>query len=79
MGGGGKLAGMPLVENCIVNSGRAARENRWRKTVHIKVEKCLKCALEKKKKSPTAVFHCSQPSQGRQIGIIAFEGSNLDC
>lgn len=42
---------MPLVENCIVNSGRAARENRWRKTVHIKVEKCLKCVLKKKRVS----------------------------
>lgn len=50
------------------------------KTVHVKVEKCLKCVcMCVRKKSSTDVFHRCQPSKENQIGIIAFKGSNLAC
>lgn len=35
-----KLARMLYIENCIIKSRRAVRENRWMKTVHIKVGSC---------------------------------------
>lgn len=35
-----KQARMLYIENCIIKSRRAVRENRWMKTVHIKVASC---------------------------------------
>lgn len=40
-----KLARMLYIENCVIKGRRAARENRWMKTVHITVVGVVKSIL----------------------------------
>lgn len=72
-----KLARMLYIENCIIKSRRAVPENRWMKTVHIKVGSSLKklyIYIYQKKTNPTTDLFHSQPSEESQIRVIVFEG-----